>query len=352
MILDDPTVIERWRQAGWWGTTTIDALLRACVAGRRDQLALVDAPNRTRFAPGEPQRLTFGEVDERADRLAAALYGVGVRKDAVVLVQLPNVVEIVIAFLACARLGAIVSPIMLAYGERDVQRIVRHVRPAAILTLATFKDAHPARVAAAAAAHGPVRPPAVLALGEDTAEGMLCAASLEQFPADLAALHAYLATLFERIRKTDLLLQVGSIAPPPPQAAPQVKEPVYRVRLRSCYEETGSEHEPVNATITKLPYRIGRAYFDTGVASLARNDLSINDSAPFQLSRNHCEIDFEHGHFVLRDRGSKLGSLVNGEAVSVDSGRISVPLPKGENTIILGNADSPHRFSLTVEEIV
>ena len=165
-------------------------------------------------------------------------------------------------------------------------------------------------------------------------------------------LHAYLATLFERIRKTDLLLQVGGAAPQPPRPAPAVKEPVYRVRLRSCYEETGHEHEPVNATITKLPYRIGRAYFDTGVASLARNDLSINDSAPFQLSRNHCEIDFEHGHFVLRDRGSKLGSFVNGEAVSVDSGRISVPLPKGENTIILGNADCPHRFSLTVEEIV
>jgi hypothetical protein len=157
--------------------------------------------------------------------------------------------------------------------------------------------------------------------------------------------------LFERIRKTDLLLQVGGAAPPP-RPAPEAKEPVYRVRLRSCYDETDHEHQAVNATITKLPYRIGRAYFDTGVASLARNDLSITDSAPHQLSRNHCEIDFEHGQFVLRDRGSKLGSLVNGEAISVDSGRISVPLQKGENTIILGNADSPHRFSLTVEEIV
>jgi acyl-coenzyme A synthetase/AMP-(fatty) acid ligase len=144
VILDDPTVIERWRRAGWWGTTTIDELLRACVASRRDQLALVDAPNRARFAPGEPQRLTFGEVGARVDRLAAVLYGAGVRKDTVVLVQLPNIVEIVIAFLAFARLGAIVSPVMLAYGERDMQRILRHVRPAAILTLAAFRDARPA----------------------------------------------------------------------------------------------------------------------------------------------------------------------------------------------------------------
>lgn len=128
MILDDPKTIQRWREAGWWGTTTIDDLFRACVAARRDEVALVDAPNRARFAPGAPRQLTFAQVDALADGFAATLFAAGVRKDDVVVVQLPNIVEIVVAFLACARLGAIVSPIMLAYGERDVRRIVRHLR--------------------------------------------------------------------------------------------------------------------------------------------------------------------------------------------------------------------------------
>jgi|UniRef100_UPI0037830418 CRP/FNR family cyclic AMP-dependent transcriptional regulator len=168
-------------------------------------------------------------------------------------------------------------------------------------------------------------------------------------------LHVYLATLFERIRKTDLLLTTSTNATVPlqvkPKAAPVPKEPVFRVKLRSEADGTGLNHEPVSKTITKLPFRIGRAYFDTAVSSLARNDLSIEEQHPYQLSRNHCEIDFEQGRFILRDRGSKLGSWVNGTHVSVDAGCISSALQTGENKITLGNADSPHRFTLTIEEL-
>ena len=165
-------------------------------------------------------------------------------------------------------------------------------------------------------------------------------------------LHVYLATLFERIRRTDLLLTTTTNATVPLVSKPKpAKEPVFRVKIRSHYDETGLDHPPVDKTITKLPFRIGRTYFDTAVSSLSRNDLSIDEPHPYQLSRNHCEIDFEDGHFVLRDRGSKLGSWVNGEHVSVDAGRISSQLKTGENQIVLGNADSPHRYTLTIEEL-
>ena len=191
MILDDPSTIERWRQAGWWGTTTVDDLFRACVAAHRDALALVDAPNRASFAPGEPRQLTFGEVDALVDGCAATLYAAGVRKDGVIVAQLPNIVEIVIAFLACARLGAIVSPIMLAYGARDVGRIVRHLRPAAFLTLADWKGTRPAEVAARAT-QGET---AVLALGDTREPGVIAAPTLEQLPGDQDGLRDHLATL-------------------------------------------------------------------------------------------------------------------------------------------------------------
>ena len=165
-------------------------------------------------------------------------------------------------------------------------------------------------------------------------------------------LHVYLATLFERIRKTDLLLSTTTNATVPliPKAKPE-KEPVYRVKLRSNYSSTSSGHLPVEKTITKLPFRIGRAYFDTAVSSLARNDLSIEEEHPYQLSRNHCEIDYEHGHFILRDRGSKLGTWLDGTHVCVDAGCISSPLKVGENKITFGNQDSPHHFTVTIEEL-
>lgn len=166
-------------------------------------------------------------------------------------------------------------------------------------------------------------------------------------------LHAYLGTLFERIRKTDLLLQVAAQnnPPPAPKAPAGPREPAYRVRLHSCYDRTGLSHKAIDVTLTKLPFRIGRAYFDTAVASLARNDLSIKDHAPYQISRNHCEIDFEHGHFILRDRGSKLGTFVNGQSVSVDSGIITATLKNGDNELIFGTHGSPHQFVLNIEEL-
>jgi hypothetical protein len=158
-------------------------------------------------------------------------------------------------------------------------------------------------------------------------------------------LHTYLSTLFERIRKTDLLLQVSGHAPVPPPPPSTAKEPVFRVRITPV-EGTGK-----STTITKLPFRIGRSYFDTGVNALSRNEYSIEDHAPYQLSRSHCEIDFENGRFVLRDRGSKLGTFVNGEQVCVDIGKISAELKQGENDIVFGTHGSPHHYSIFIEEL-
>jgi pSer/pThr/pTyr-binding forkhead associated (FHA) protein len=138
---------------------------------------------------------------------------------------------------------------------------------------------------------------------------------------------------------------VSGHAPVPPPPKSTAKEPVYRVRI------TPVDGNGKSTTITKLPFRIGRAYFDTGVNSLARNEFSIEDHAPYQLSRSHCEIDFDNGYFVLRDRGSKLGTFVNGEQISVDSGKISAVLQQGENEITFGTHGSPHRYSVFIEEL-
>jgi acyl-CoA synthetase (AMP-forming)/AMP-acid ligase II len=173
LILDEPALIEHWKAAGWWGRTTVYDLFRDCVQRYGDRLALVDPPNRESFTTGEPRQLTFAETARAVDELGVALFSAGVRRGDIVLVQLPNVVEIVIAFLAGARLGAIVSPIMLAYGERDLRRIVQHLHPAAWVTLAAFKELRPARRAAdvvaaqAARGEGGARPLPVLAFGSE-----------------------------------------------------------------------------------------------------------------------------------------------------------------------------------------
>lgn len=149
MILHDAATIARYQAAGWWDDgSTLDSLFRANVAAAPSQIALIDAPNRADFASGSPRELTYAQTDDAVDRLAAILLEAGVGKDSVVVAQWPNCVEIVIAYLAITRIGAIVSPVLLAYGELDVRRILRHIRPAAYLTLQRFKDIQPAATAA------------------------------------------------------------------------------------------------------------------------------------------------------------------------------------------------------------
>ncbi len=144
MILHDLALVDRYCREGWWGQVTIDDLFRACVENVPERMALADAPDRAEFSFGQARGLSFGELDTAVDHLATVLFRRGVRKDDIVLVHLPNIIEIVIAFLACARLGAIVSPVMLAYGERDLSRILAHLKPSTAISLRRFKNQSPA----------------------------------------------------------------------------------------------------------------------------------------------------------------------------------------------------------------
>lgn len=195
MILDAPATLERYARSGWWGSRTIDDLFRDCVAQCGSQLALVDAPNRAAFAFGAPKQLTFDEVEKAVSQVAAALLDAGARKDSVVLVQLPNVVEIVIAFLACIRIGAILSPIMLAYGERDLRRIIRHVRPDCLITVTAFKLDRPAALAARICAELPDVHTAILAYGARADGEGAQILDIERMGSDLRSLESYLQTL-------------------------------------------------------------------------------------------------------------------------------------------------------------
>ena len=78
---------------------------------------------------GHLTRLTFGEVDARANRVARALAGRGVVAGDRVGVYLTNRLEFVDLFLASIRLGAIFTPINILYRDREVSHIVLDAAP-------------------------------------------------------------------------------------------------------------------------------------------------------------------------------------------------------------------------------
>jgi len=68
----------------------------------------------------EDRSLTFGELRARAERVAAGLYDMGVRPGTVVAWQLPTRIETALLSFALARLGAVQSPVIPFYRDREV----------------------------------------------------------------------------------------------------------------------------------------------------------------------------------------------------------------------------------------
>ncbi|GGJ31943.1 class I adenylate-forming enzyme family protein [Streptomyces brasiliensis] len=66
------------------------------------------------------RRLTFGELRDRAERTAAGLCGMGVRPGTVVAWQLPTRIETAVLSFTLARLGAVQSPVIPFYRDREV----------------------------------------------------------------------------------------------------------------------------------------------------------------------------------------------------------------------------------------
>ncbi|MEO7242245.1 MAG: class I adenylate-forming enzyme family protein [Variovorax sp.] len=134
MILVPQHKIDAYTARGWWGTQTLGALFEQHRRERPDEEAVVDAPNRADFAHGTPRRLTWAQLGEQADRFALLLLAQGIRASDVVLVQLPNCVEQFIVYVACARLGIIVTPVPIQYREHELSHIIEVAKPRAAVS--------------------------------------------------------------------------------------------------------------------------------------------------------------------------------------------------------------------------
>jgi len=135
--------IDEFVAAGWWRDDpawTWDALFRARVVERGDTTAVVDPANREALLGTPPRRLSWAELDAEVDRFAGVLHEAGVGVDDVVGTQLANTVELVVAYLACVRLGAIVSPFPMQYREHELSTLAPVAGLRAFVTVSRFGD--------------------------------------------------------------------------------------------------------------------------------------------------------------------------------------------------------------------
>ncbi len=138
MVPFDAATVAAFRAQGLWQDHTLHDVFAANAAAEPGRLALVDAPNRAAFAHGTPARLDYAGLAALVDRLAAVLLGQGLKRDDVMLVQMPNIHELIALYLAAARIGVVVSPIPVQYRHGEIGQIVATLRPAAFCTTARF----------------------------------------------------------------------------------------------------------------------------------------------------------------------------------------------------------------------
>ncbi len=103
--------IEYYVRNGYWGEESLESLFRRTVAIHPGRLAVADPPDRSAFTDGAPRRLTYSHLFTAVRDVSARLLTAGIRKDQVVVTQLPNTVETVVLYLSLARLGALVCPV-------------------------------------------------------------------------------------------------------------------------------------------------------------------------------------------------------------------------------------------------
>ena len=107
---------------GYWLDRTINDDLDARLAHCPDKLALTAV----RRESGEVRRFTYRELAKLADRIAVGLSRLGVGRNDVVAMQLPNWWQFSLLNLACSRIGAVLNPLMPIFREHELSFMLAH----------------------------------------------------------------------------------------------------------------------------------------------------------------------------------------------------------------------------------
>lgn len=132
--------VRRYRAAGLWGRRTITQELRTVAESHPDRPAIVAADG----------RLTYRELDERTDQLAAGLAALGLKPRDPVLFQVTNRLGAVVAWYGVLKAGLVPVCTLAAHRGHEIAPISRKVGAVAHLVeagtkgfdLVSFADEH------------------------------------------------------------------------------------------------------------------------------------------------------------------------------------------------------------------
>ncbi len=168
----------------------------------------------------------------------------------------------------------------------------------------------------------------------------------------LSELHPVVSLLFEHLRIANARLSEIDFTKKISRIKKQDQESLqkYNVRLQGKTKLTLQALNNNILEIKRFPYRIGRFSMDSQGDVSARNDLALEDSRPYNLSRNHFAIDIIDDQVSVVDRGSMLGTIVDKQLLGRRYENQMIRLCPGKHTVIAGALKSSFKFQLIVEK--
>lgn len=111
-----PDLIEEYTQKGYWTPTTLSDLWDRNAERYPDEEAIADSET----------RLTWSQAKKWIDRLALGFLNMGIKKDELVVTQLPNVVELSLIRVASEKAGILCLPALPHLRRTEMEYLLGH----------------------------------------------------------------------------------------------------------------------------------------------------------------------------------------------------------------------------------
>ncbi len=121
----DPGRARHYAEQGWWADDTLSGWLARNVAERPDAPAVIF----------DEVVMDYISLAARVDRLAGGLHGLGLGAGDVIAVQLPNLPDYLVSYLAIARLGAVMTTLYMPHRAREFETLLGHSRARSVICL-------------------------------------------------------------------------------------------------------------------------------------------------------------------------------------------------------------------------
>lgn len=118
-----PELIAEYMKSGHWTTETFSDIWEHNARVYPDREAVVDSKT----------RLTWAQAKQWIDRFALHLVSLGTKKDDVIALQLPNVVELFLLRIACEKAGVLCAQMLRTFRHYEMEYILKRVEAVGVV---------------------------------------------------------------------------------------------------------------------------------------------------------------------------------------------------------------------------